>query len=910
MTHRFIAASPTLRRAFVALLIALAARSGSVAAQSPNATLRVTVVDPSGAVILGATVTVTGLEPATRSAQVVPVQTSEAGVAVFSGLAPGRYSVDAEFPGFQKRTLPDVRVRNGENRQSAMLDIEKVEASVTVGQDQQAAASDRQGSFGTALTRDQIDALSDDPTTFQQQLQDMAGPGAVIRIDGFEGSALPAKAQIRSIRIARDQFAAEFHSAGGVSIEIITQPGLGPIRYYSQFQARDDGLSGRSPFVPVRGPEQNLNYGFGLGGTLIKDKSSFNLNVFGISAYDTPNLNAALPTGTLSHALGVKTPRDNQYVNGQLDYALTLDQTLRFGYNMGRFAGDNQGIGGYDEPERAFSINNISHNFRVQHFGPLGRRAFSRTRVQVIWSDSEAHSALEAPTIRVLDAFTSGGAQRAGGDHSRLLDVGTDIDYVLGRNSFRAGVAVTGGWFHSNSTSNYLGQYTFDNLDAYLAGQPSQYTRRIGDPFIAYGNVQAGLYVQDDIRLRKNLTITPGLRYEVQTHVHDLSNFGPRFGVTWAPFASSQTTLRSSIGVFYDWLPTSTYDQTKRVDGFHQEELNITNPSFPDPGTVGAVPPVNRYELSPDYSVPRTTRVSAGVDQGFLKVMRVSATYSYQRGSRIARGLNLNPLVDGVRPDPRFSNVIDVVSDAASRLHQLQIDATLNPGALLPAFRGPLVSWKRTTVFANYSLATFRNNTDGPFSVPPTGDLAAEWGPATGGAAAFGGPFGDGFVGGPPPLSRDIRSRLNLAFNNQIVRNVLLGLNLNTFTAPPYAMLSGRDDNGDGIFNDRPAGVGRNTLRASGQTTVNANFGYVFAFGRTASQPPVVGVFGGGASAQVRTFDPGSARYRLQLFVNIQNLANERNYVGYSGTLTSPFFGKPTAVAGMRKIDVGIGLSF
>src|SRR5262249_5432685 len=184
----------------------------------PGALLRLTVPDPSGAVIIGATVTVTVIEPATRSQQIVPVQTSEAGIAVVTGLLPGRYAVDAEFPGFQKRTVPDLRLRAGENRQSAMLDIEKVEASVTVGQDQQAAAADRQGpSFGTALTRDQIDALSDDPSTFQQQLQDMAGPGAVIRIDGFEGSALPAKAQIRSIRIARDQFAAEFHSAGGVS---------------------------------------------------------------------------------------------------------------------------------------------------------------------------------------------------------------------------------------------------------------------------------------------------------------------------------------------------------------------------------------------------------------------------------------------------------------------------------------------------------------------------------------------------------------------------------------------------------------------------------------------------------------------------------------------------------------------
>ena len=61
------------------------------------------------------------------------------------------------------------------------------------------------------------------------------------------------------------------------------------------------------------------------------------------------------------------------------------------------------------------------------------------------------------------------------------------------------------------------------------------------------------------------------------------------------------------------------------------------------------------------------------------------------------------------------------------------------------------------------------------------------------------------------------------------------------------------------------------------------------------------------ASAHVRS---GTARYRLQLFVNAQNLTNERNFVGYSGTMTSPFFGKPTAVSGMRKIDVGISLNF
>ena len=61
---------------------------------------------------------------------------------------------------------------------------------------------------------------------------------------------------------------------------------------------------------------------------------------------------------------------------------------------------------------------------------------------------------------------------------------------------------------------------------------------------------------------------------------------------------------------------------------------------------------------------------------------------------------------------------------------------------------------------------------------------------------------------------------------------------------------------------------------------------------------------------QVRMVDPGNARYRLELFMQAQNLTNETNYLGYSGTLTSPFFGRPTAVSGMRKIDGGVSLSF
>src|ERR1700730_10511851 len=367
-------------------------------------------------------------------------------------------------------------------RQAAMLAIGKMEAAVTVEQDKQQAASNRNGpSFGTVLTRDQIDALSDDPTILQQQLDDMACPGAVIRIDGFEGGALPPKAMIRSIRIARDQFAAEFHSAGGVSIEIITQPGIGPLRYFSNAQMRDSSLSGTSPFVPVRGPEQNVNYGFGLGGTIVKDKSSFFLKVFGIDAYNTPNLNAVTPGGTISRALNLKAPQNNLFVNSVVDYAVTLDQTLRFGYNLTHVTNDNLGVGGYNGTDRAYSTDTEVNTVRVQHFGPVGRRAFSRSRVQLIQSDSSSQSAVEAPTIQVLDSFTSGGAQQAGGNHATPLDAASDLDYVAGRHSLRTGFVLDATHYRSDATSNYLGTYTFDSLTAYETN-PSNYTRRIGDP--------------------------------------------------------------------------------------------------------------------------------------------------------------------------------------------------------------------------------------------------------------------------------------------------------------------------------------------------------------------------------------------------------------------------------------------
>ena len=135
------------------LLMFLACASPLFAqAPSRDGRLLVTVVDQTRAGLPGATVTITGLDDATKAVTRDPAMASDQGVATIS-LPPGRYLFTAEFPGFDPGVLKDVRIRSGDNRQMIVLAIQGLQDSVTVGRDKQEAAADRNnGSFGTLIT--------------------------------------------------------------------------------------------------------------------------------------------------------------------------------------------------------------------------------------------------------------------------------------------------------------------------------------------------------------------------------------------------------------------------------------------------------------------------------------------------------------------------------------------------------------------------------------------------------------------------------------------------------------------------------------------------------------------------------------------------------------------------------------
>lgn len=116
-----------------------------------------------------------------------------------------------------------------------------------------------------------------------------------------------------------------------------------------------------------------------------------------------------------------------------------------------------------------------------------------------------------------------------------------------------------------------------------------------------------------------------------------------------------------------------------------------------------------------------------------------------------------------MRPDPVFGNVVEVVSDARSRQHVVSTNVSYSFSAPSPDLNKVRFTWKRTSFSLGHFVGRSRNNTDGAFTMPPSGDLATEWGPAPG----------------------DVRQRLFFFISTSALKNFNVFLNMNASTAPP-----------------------------------------------------------------------------------------------------------------------------
>jgi hypothetical protein len=856
-----------------------------VLASGQTARLRVTVVDPSGAVIVGARVDVrpAATTSSTPGSDAASLLTGSRGDAEFALLEPGRYSVHVESPGFEAYDARDIRLRAGDTNRTVKLAIAKLAETVQVGRDPRERASDaRSDAFATILGQAEINELPDDPDEMEQMLKEMAGPGAVLRVNGFRGGRLPPKDQIAQIRFRRNMFAADAHEPGMVMVDIVTKPGLDSWRGSTNFGFRDAALNARNAFAPTKGDERNERVGVSLNGPLWRKHTSLSASIDGTNAFDSKTIVAALPTGY--YADSVERPLDALNVSARLEHALSATQNLRFEFQRSHTFSDNLGVGDYDLQERAYHQTREQDVFRASLAGSIRKAMFNELRFQWQADDLSSAASSNAPAVMVLNAFNSGGAQIDGGRSDSIVEVADDLDVAIGRHAIRAGALVEAGRYSTSELRNATGTFTFADLNAYDLGQPTTFTRNAGDPRVSIAQVQSALYVQDDYRAAKSLTLSGGVRQEYQSHVGGL-HLGPRGGFVWSPFRNGKTTVRGGGGIFFDWFDAQVYEQAVQLDGTHQQIVTITQPGYPNPLTGGEAIrlPNGRVELAV-LDQPQLRELNLAVEQQLPGSIRLNTMLIRRRGSSFLRGVNLNvPGPGGVRPDPTAGNVTSIQSTASSSFDAVSFN--LN-------FARPD---RRIFVAANYIFGRSLNDSDSPFSLAAdANDLAAERGPA---------------------LS-DARHRAMGFVNAPLNRRLTLGTSFRVQSALPYNITTGHDDNGDTISNDRPAGVTRNSARGSMLVDVSARLSWRIGFG--GPPPPTAGgpqvrIVRAGADTNVlgdMMMGDMTKRYSVELYAQAFNVLNRTNALNFSGVETSPFFGQATAAAPARRIEIGARFSF
>lgn len=857
--------------------LVLISPAGALAQSKGDASLKVTVVDTQGAFVRKARVTVKGEVGVEKTAE-----TNDRGEASFSRLAAGTSRLTVEAEGFESHAVEALKLSAGANETEARLEVASVREEVEVAPDERERNLDPRGlAFSNVLTEEQLASLPDDPEEFEAAVNQLAGPGANIRINGFRGGKLPPKSQIREMRFRRNAYAAENHERGFVTVDIFTKPGVGDWRGSVGFGFRDESLNARQAFARFRGPEQFRRFDFALEGPLWKNRTSLFLAADGNSAYDSKTIVAATEGGQLNELFLRPSRRLN--LSARVEHAFNKLHALRAEYQRNAGWQGGLGVGDFDLPERAYTLDQSEHLFRLSQTGTFARRYLNDLRFQVRWQGRNTAAATDAPAVLVAGAFNSGGALTRGARRSRELELSDDLDFATESHAMRAGVRFEAGGYRSDERSNPFGTYTFASLNAFRQQLPTTYTQRTGDPSLSFSQYQFAWYWQDDWRVRKNILLSYGLRHEMQTNLGDRGNFAPRLGLAWTPTKSGSITVRAGSGVFYDWFGSNDYEQTLRVNGVRQRDLVVRDPLFGDPfgGGGGIALPPGKVQVAPGLEMPTVLMSSVGTDLRLGKRFRLGADYRFERGLHLLRGRNVNAPIPGLgRPDPALGNVTQIESSASSTSNRLMLH--LSPAMIKTGF-----FWS-----AMYMYSRTMTDTAGALSLPADNfDLRPEWGPAPG----------------------DMRHYFSVMINRRVLfKGLSVGMTFNASSATPYNVTTGFDDNGDTVSNDRPAGVGRNSARGAGRWDVSTRVSYGFGFGgkRASSAPsgPVMIRVGEGGGASF----PGAndQKFRVDLYAQFFNVLNHVNLTNFSGVQTSPFFGRATAALPGRRVETGLRFSF
>jgi hypothetical protein len=969
--------------------------------QPLSGSLEGNVTDPSGAVVSGASVQVIAGNGGTNGAVRATVTDIRGGYRV-GDLAPGVYRVRITSGGFAPFEDANVAVAAGSTRTlSVRLEIAQSKQNVTISDGTPQVGVDPSQNAGQIVLRgSDLDAFSDDPEDLANELQMLAGPspgpdGGQIFIDGFSAGIMPPKASIREVRVNQNPFSAEYDRVGFGRIDVVTKPGSEKYHGQASFDFANRALTARNPFLvgPLVPNYRQEQFAGNFGGPVSKRASFFidaNRRITDENSLVTYTaLDAASNPVAVSTA--VVAPSWRTSVSPRFDYAITPNHTLTLRYSWADTNGRNQGINTqtFDQASQAYSQDNSQQSIQAVESSVLGARAINDIRFQFLHAQLSQSGVSTAPEVDVQGAFTSGGTFPLNYTKDNRSEFQDNLTLLRGAHTIKLGGRLRDESLKQQSTTNFNGEFIFSGIpgddaaiDVYQQNQllaaegytqqeiaaqgfgPSEFLLTTGNPRAEVNVFDAGLYVQDDWRWRRNVTLSAGIRYEGQSGIADHADFAPRAAIAWAPAGGKsrnpKTVIRAANGMFYDRFAANLLMNATLLNGINQTQFIIRNPLFypdiPDIATLEALASQQssggshiRYQVDSGLRVPYLIQTAAGIEHQLAQGVSLAVNYTNTRGVHelVTRDINapletaFNSLGEAIGPRP-FGN-------SAGDIYQYEGSGVFRQNQLVTSFNAKVSS--RLSMFGYYVFNRAMSDTDGPGTMPSNPyDLRADYG-----RAAF-----------------DFRHRAFISATTMLPGKIRMAPFLFLQSGLPYNVTSGVDTNGDGNPNDdRPAfaqdlsgpsvvykpGFGafdlapgtlanavivpRNYLEGPGILSLTVRVSRSWSFGETgrgggntgndeirggdairngglsggSNQSGLAGVFGGIATAR---------RYALTLTASVRNALNNVNPAQPIGNLSSPDFGKsltlntfgplpgagPNAGAGNRHIELQLRLTF
>ena len=526
----------------ISVLIYLFIFAAPSLAQQSQASLRGQVIDALGGVLIGVTVSAVDAQGAERTAV-----TNEQGQYAFAALPPGRYTIRVNSAGFTPYENREVEVAVGRTDPlDIVLTVAEATEEVTVNIDEENATSTEpeNNADATVLRGDDLDSLPDDPEDLSEALQALAGPTAGVDdagqlyIDGFTGGRLPPKESIREIRINRNPFSAEFDRLGYGRIEIFTKPGTDSLRGQAFFNFNDESLNSRSPFAPVRAPYQSRRYGGNLSGPLQKKKTSFFFDFERRETDDNDDITAIVLDGAFNPVPFNQTllsPSRRTTFSPRFDWQINETNTLIARYTYEQNKRENEGVGGFNLASRAYDATGSQHTFQLTETAVFNQSVINETRFQFIRERNRQEGGTNEPTVRVLEAFTGGGAQvgRSFNNEDRI-ELQNFTSWTRGRHSLKAGARFRAGWIDNSSEQNFAGTFTFGGGSAPQLDANNEIVRDPnGNPVII--QITSIERYRRTLRLQ-SLGLTPA---QIRTRGASSSCSTPISGAMWFPHSAT-----------------------------------------------------------------------------------------------------------------------------------------------------------------------------------------------------------------------------------------------------------------------------------------------------------------------------------------------------------------------------------